>query len=237
MITIPAAVARIVRERPLLEEGLVQGIINLSALARQIRAQVEKEARKPAGEAAIVMALKRLTPRLSGKPPALRRLIRDLSDIAVRSAISEFTYHTSPAIVECQRRLLQAASSVPQRFLTFTQGAAETAVIVSTELEAKVASIFRREHLVSHLDGLAAMSIRLSPKSVAMPGVYYTLLKQLLWEDVNVIEVVSTFTEFTLILEQRNVDRAFSALTRYLWSERVPAAGHRAPAHRGRPLP
>lgn len=217
MITIPNVVERIVRESPLLEEGLVAGIINLSAFARQIRKRVEKEARKPAGEGAIVMALKRLTPRLSGKPPAMRRLISDLSDISVRSGISEHTYVASPGIVECQKRLLHEAAGTSHRFLTITQGASETTLIVSSELDRRVEKVFKGERLVTRLGGLAAMSIRLSPKTVEMPGVYYTVLKQLLWENINVVEVVSTYTELTLILRQREVDRAFSALTRFLW--------------------
>jgi hypothetical protein len=35
---------------------------------------------------------------------------------------------------------------------------------------------------------------------------------QLAWSGINVIEVVSTFTEFTVILKDKEVDLAFSAL-------------------------
>lgn len=218
MITIPEIVERVVRESPLLEEGLVSGILNLSALARQIRKQVERESKKPAGEGAIVMALKRLTPRLKSRLPALRRVIRDLSDLSVRSGIAELTYAASPTLVECQKRLLDEAAQDSRRFVVFTQGANEVTVLLSADLVRTVEKIFRRERLVSRLDGLAALSVRLSPKSVEVPGVYYTVLKQLLWDDVNVVEVVSTLTEFTVILDRRQVDRAFSALSNFLWN-------------------
>lgn len=37
-----------------------------------------------------------------------------------------------------------------------------------------------------------------------------SILKILAWEGINVVEVVSTFSEFTIILEDEEVSRAFS---------------------------
>ena len=48
------------------------------------------------------------------------------------------------------------------------------------------------------------------------PGVHYTILKQLAWNDINLVEAVSTYSEFTIILERDVVDRAFSVLMNYL---------------------
>jgi hypothetical protein len=51
---------------------------------------------------------------------------------------------------------------------------------------------------------------------VGTPGVYYSIFKQLAWGNVNVVDVVSTYTEFTVLFEFQNVDRAFSILKRFL---------------------
>ncbi|MBI3366167.1 hypothetical protein HY041_00875 [Candidatus Roizmanbacteria bacterium] len=40
------------------------------------------------------------------------------------------------------------------------------------------------------------------------------LLKSLAWMGINVIEVVSSYTELTIVLENKDVDRAFSVLKR-----------------------
>lgn len=49
------------------------------------------------------------------------------------------------------------------------------------------------------------------------PGVYYSILKQLMWGGINVVELVSTYTELILVLEKRHVDRAFAILKSCFW--------------------
>ena len=70
--------------------------------------------------------------------------------------------------------------------------------------------IFGGESVLARLGNLSAIIIRLSPRTVHIPGVYYAILKQLAWGNVNVIDVVSTTTEFTILIEKPQVDRAFS---------------------------
>lgn len=60
MITIPEVVAELVSKKPFLEEGLSRGLINLSALARELQPQIEKRLYKNVQTGAIVMALKRI---------------------------------------------------------------------------------------------------------------------------------------------------------------------------------
>jgi hypothetical protein len=60
MLTINELLEQIILRTPFLEEGLSQGIINLSALSRKIRPQIEKQILKPVSASAILMALKRL---------------------------------------------------------------------------------------------------------------------------------------------------------------------------------
>lgn len=217
MITIAAAVEKIVKESPLLEEGLASGIVNLSALSRIIRPQVEAEVKKPAGEGALVMALKRLAPKLTRKTVDPRKILRQIKDVTVRSNIIEFTFHNSDTILECQQRLLHEIRGLGDPFITCTQGVHEMTVMVTTGLEPLVEKVFAGEKRVSRLTGLAAIGIHLTPKVVGMPGVYYAILKQLMWASINVVEVVSTYTELTIILEKRQVDRAFAILKSYLW--------------------
>jgi hypothetical protein len=45
----------------------------------------------------------------------------------------------------------------------------------------------------------------------------YAILKRLAWQNLNVVDVVSTATEFTIVVSNEQVDQAFSALRRYFW--------------------
>ena len=217
MITIAAAVETLIAESPFLHEGLAAGIVNLSAVARAIRPRIESELRKKAGEAALVMALRRLAPKLKKRAGDPRGILRMIRDITVRSNITEFTFRNSDTILQCQVRLLQKLRGESDHFITCTQGVHEMTVMVHTEYERVVEKVFSGERRVSRVANIAALGIHLTPKVVEVPGVYYAILKQLTWSGINVIEVVSTMTELTLMLEKRNVDKAFLVLKQYLW--------------------
>jgi len=217
MITIASAVEKIVRESPVLEEGLASGILNLSAAARVIRPQVEAEARKSVAEGAVIMALSRLAPRLAIRAAGPRRVARQIRDVTVRSNITEYTFHSSGGLLACQRRLLADVHGVGDAFVTFTQGPHEMTVMISGGLEPLVEKAFAGERRLARLTHLAAVGIHHTPKVVEMPGVYYSILKQLMWGGINVVELVSTYTELILVLNQRDVDRAFAILKSYLW--------------------
>ncbi len=217
MITVAAAVARVVHDSPLLEECLAAGLLNLSAVARAIRPRVEKECMKKAGIAALVMALRRLAPELrrhAADPHGILRLVRD---ITVRSNITEFTFRNSDTILHCQVRLLDRVRKQGDHFITCTQGVHEMTVMVQAEMEGVVERTFQGEKRVSRVRNLAALGIHLTPKVVEVPGVYYAILKQLTWSGINVVEVVSTMTELTLLLEKKNVEKAFLVLKQHLW--------------------
>src|SRR5512138_3480653 len=117
-------VEQYVLETPLVEEHLSLGLINLSALARHLRPRVRKELLRPVSQAALVMALKRLGPRLAARarPPATRT--SRPSDLAVRSNLVELTFHASDTIRARHRRLLNRVDA-EDAFVTYTQGATE----------------------------------------------------------------------------------------------------------------
>ena len=64
MVTIPSAVEKVIKKKPFLESALIEGIVNLSALSRKIKPEIEKELGKEVNDGAVIMALNRLVPRL-----------------------------------------------------------------------------------------------------------------------------------------------------------------------------
>lgn len=215
MITINELLEQIILRTPFLEEGLSQGIINLSALSRKIRPQIEKELLKPVSESAILMALKRLLPDIITKSETMDINLK-AGDITVRSGLTEFTYLKSATLIENKMQLLDEIKSSGDFFVTITQGIHETTMIVNSSLEKRLEEIFRGETLVKKIDDLAAITIRLAGEMVYLPGVHYNILKQLAWHNINIIEVVSTYTEFNIILQKKEVDTSFSILLKYL---------------------
>ncbi len=217
MLTVPEVVERIVTETPLLEEGLRRGVLNLSAVAREIRPGVEARVMREVSEPAIVMGLRRLAARLRRRSRPLGSVLRSIGDLTLRSDLVEFTFQTSPTILDCKRRLLDAMAKRRDTFVAITHGISEVTLIVGRAAAADVTRLFARERAVARLEGLSSITVRLPEKAVGTAGVHYSILKQLAWHDINVVEVVSTYTELSIVLANDAVDRAFAVLKAFLW--------------------
>ncbi len=215
MITIPEVVEQIIRESPYLEEALTKGIINYSGLARLIKPQIEDILFKNIKEGAVVMALKRLSKQRHGKLK-VEKIFRQSPDMIVRSNLTEFTLEKSDTLSKKFEKLMAQISNQHRYFFSVIEGVFETAIIASDEIKSKIEKILSGENIVHKMPGLSSITIKLPNDNVITPGVYYFIFKSLAWENVNIIEVVSTYSEITIILDDKQVDKAFSILKKSL---------------------
>ncbi len=207
MISIPVAVEEVVKKKPFLEGALVDGLINLSALARQIKPEVEERIGKTVNDSAVIMALNRLVPRLE-----LMSAMKNMGDIVVRSNLSDFTFLNTSTLYGLQARLLNEVHSLKNVFCTFSQGIYETTLVVSDSIVPLVKELFANERIISSNTNLSLITVRLPSENTACPGVYYYLFKELAWDNINIVEVISTANEFTIVVGDHDIHRAFTIL-------------------------
>ena len=211
MITVPEVTEKIILSSPFLEEALSESVINYSALARKIKPEIQKKLLKNIKTGAIIMALRRLSRKI--KPAAsLQNILKLHRNIIVRSNLIEFVISNSDFSVDKHKLLLALSEGQQKSFLTITKGVFETSVIASRDLYDHILEIFPRENIINQFLNLSSVTIHLPQENIYVPGLYYFFLKSLAWVGINVIEVVSTYTEFTVVIETRDVDRAFSIL-------------------------
>lgn len=211
MKTIREVLSGVIESTPFLESALADGIVNLTALARRVRPEVEATLLRPVSIGSLVMALKRLLPQLEGARTAASDAC-EIAQLTVRSHLSALTLQWSDTVLAAQQRLLEAAREGAHRFVAYAHGAREVAVIVDSEIEHLAHHIFSGERCLSRLSNLAAITLSYGPASAATPGVYYQTLKRLAMKAINVVEVVSTPTELTVVLHHDDIDSAFTLL-------------------------
>ncbi|MDF1672458.1 MAG: aspartate kinase [Vicingaceae bacterium] len=206
-------VEEIIKKSPFLEEALAEGIINLSSLSRQIKPEIDEQLHKDVQIGAIVMALKRLSPKFDPNLKIkVKKVINRLGDITVRSKITYFTFENSETIIDKQAELLKGLKGKKDTFFAFSQGVYETTIILSDSEKNGVESIFSTETLVQATKGLSSITIKLPSENADTSGIYYFILKKIAWEGINILDIISTTHEFTIIVNDESVDRAFSIL-------------------------
>jgi len=213
MLTIPNAVEEVIKKKPFLEGALVEGLINLSALARQLKPEIEKKVGKEVNDSAVIMALNRLVPRLElMSAMKFKKVVENIGDIIVRSNLADYAFMNSPTLYEKQAQLLGRVRSMKDVFCTFSQGIYETTLVVSSSMTAMVDEIFAEETNIAKTVDLSSITVKLPVENTICPGVYYYIFKELAWDNINITEVISTTNEFTVVISDSDIHRAFTIL-------------------------
>jgi len=215
MKTITSCVEDILITQPYLEEALSRGIINFSALADELREPIGIMLKKPVKSGAIMMALRRYSsPMIPGHSLKMKKIIQNLGDITVRSNLTDFTVKNSHSLILNHAKILEKVKGQSKLFYTFTRGIHESNIIISSSLKPFIVECFKDEIFIAIQDNLSAISINLPEENSKIAGLYYHFFKRLAWEGIVLYEVISTTNEFTILVEENFVDKAFSAIKR-----------------------
>jgi len=211
MRTISQAVEEIIQRSPFLMEAIGEGIANNAEVARKIKPDVEKRLYEEVSEGAIAMALHRMRKDMQ-RPQYGAGFLKKMSDITVRSNLIEFSFPNSPDILLALEEVSKQAHRRKDAFFNLSRGVREVLLIVNAELASEVASALKHIRDIQRVNRLSAISMRLPEESLSVPGVYYPVLKALAMEGISLVEVISVRTEFSIIFEDKDVDRAFSVI-------------------------
>lgn len=213
MKTIASCVETIIASKPFIEEALNEQIINYSALAENLQGQISDMLRKDVKTGAIMMALRRYNqPLNAGTSIKLQQVFNNLGDITVRSGLSDFTYSNSKTLINSNKRVLDKIQSKDSIFYAFTRGIYESNIVITSSERNTVIDEFKSEQQIGVQEDLSAITISLPKENSKVVGLYYHIFKKLAWEGVTLYEVISTTNEFTVLVEDKLVDKAFSVI-------------------------
>ena len=211
MLTITDIVKELLKKTPLIEEALSKDLINYSALARLFKPEIENRLFRTVDVASIVMALKRTAKKLKLPSRKIKKL-EPKGELVVRSNLTEYILMASETAMKQLAVFAQTLTKHPNTFFAVTKGVREIDVLVSNSLKADLLKLLRKEKIIVKLEDLSLITLFHSEGAVFTPGFHYSILKALAWENINIIEIVSTYTELTIILKSKDIDGAFSVL-------------------------
>ncbi|NKI25402.1 aspartate kinase [Arenibacter sp. 6A1] len=213
MKTISSVVEDYIKKKPFLQSALAQGIINLTSLSRIVKPEIENELGKDIRNGAIVMALKRLSDDLEFRAThKIIKVLKNIGEITVRSSLTDFTFLVSDSILENQTMLLKEVNKNKDVFYTSSRGVNEMNIVVSNILEDAIEELFKNEKCTQKAEHLSSITVKLPAENVSVPGIYYFIFQRLAWEGIVLYEVISTTNEFTIIVNDEQVDMAFKTI-------------------------
>jgi len=211
MQTITSSVQNLLRESPWLTEALGEGIVNLSALARMLKPELEEKHMRPFTEGAVIMALKRVQESLPTKRARLRAS-QTVQSLSMRSNIVQYAFHNSPTLMKAQEKLLQKAQDDEDACVFFARGTFDTGIIVNETLEELLKKLTAEEKLIKSFHNLSYISIRFHKDITDIPGIYYPFFQAIAWHGLNVVQIIAGYAELGFIFHSKEIDRAFAVI-------------------------
>jgi aspartokinase len=195
MITVPEATKKIIERSRYLSEAISKGLINYSSLARYMKPEIEQMLIKNVSVPSIMMALKRLEKELKPNPTYNKVFIKK-PEIIIRSNL---------VLISISNKIVLDDSI---EYLFENHGVSESSRVISQDNFAQLT--IQKKDILVFIPNLSALSIKLPKEALKTPGIYYFFLKSLAWEGINIIELSSTPNEVTIVVEDRDIERAFS---------------------------
>ncbi|WP_190810724.1 aspartate kinase [Flagellimonas sp. S3867] len=213
MKTISAVVEHYIKKKPFLQSALAQGIINLTSLSRQIKPEISEALGKEVKDGAIVMALKRLSDDLEFRAThRIVKVLKNIGEITVRSSLTDYTFLASDSILGQQAKLLEEVNMNQDVFYTSSRGVNEINIVISSVMDGVVEKYFKHERCTQKAENLSSITVKLPAENVSVPGIYYFIFQRLAWEGIVLYEVISTTNEFTILVNEEQVDVAFKTI-------------------------
>ncbi len=183
------------------KEALEEGLLNLSAYARKIKPRVDERLWKQVHVGAIVTALSRLPQ--TKEAPLVPKLI--LKDLTVQTGIIEYIFENSTEAHETIAAIRPTARRGD--FFVVMQGLNEIALLCKQH-EVSTPSLFT----IQTLKDLAAVTIRLDDTVIEQPNIFYALMKPLIAQRINIVEIVTGLGEITFVVHTKDQQKTFEAM-------------------------
>ena len=159
------------------------------------------------------MALKRLSDDLEFRAThKIIKVLKNIGEITVRSSLTDYTFLASDTILSQQAKLLEEINANQDVFYTSSRGVNEINIVISKIMDSTVESLFKAEKRTQKADNLSSITVKLPAENVSVPGIYYFIFQRLAWEGIVLYEVISTTNEFTILVNDDQVDIAFKTI-------------------------
>ena len=215
MVTVSRIVEKLVERKPFLQEFLRKGIVNYGALAEDLLPDIERELKKKVKPTAVMMALRRLNEKLERLPFKEIRF-DESSNIIIREGLIEITVEKNKNTLEKIRYLFKKINYSKDDFLTITQGVYELTIITDRKNLKWISKTFHKSEIISIIKDLSALTLTIPIDFIETPGFFYLITRSLVWENINIEEIVSTARELTLIIKSEDVPNTFDVLKKLI---------------------
>ncbi len=209
MATVSHVVKRTINTRPMLQQAMIEGIVNFSALAENLKPGIETELGLEVKKSAVMMALRRLAEQLEKRTGVEKKL--DISpEVIMKTNLCDVCMVKSPSALDKIKAIYQVVDFEKGETLNVIQGNYEITVVMSQKYLARMEDILKGEKILNIERELVSLTLTMSRDFLSTPGVLALATRKLAWDNVNIFENISTMTELIFIIAKDDAIKAYN---------------------------
>lgn len=214
MTSVMNAVTQVVENSDFAKKGLSLGLLNITAYARTIRAEVEEiTKRQVANDSSIVMALSRYAKVLRDASSVDGNQVQ-IQTMSSRSQLVELVFSKTSEVQERFAMLNLLDSIKHASFFVSMTGLRGVVIITDLFLLDTIVAHFGSLRPLRITEPLAGLTLQVDVETIDQPGLSHRILEQLALRTITVVEYVTSPTELTIVLYEKDASRAFQVLHR-----------------------
>ncbi len=210
-MSVSEVVKNIVKEQPYLLEAINRGIIHFGNLSAELRPKIEAILGKKVTDSSIIMALRRYADELQ-KNYENSSNHKLYCEITMKTNICDFNVLKTPTLLKVIPSVYEMAAMKRGDFLNITVGNHEVSIVASQKHSAVIQAKLKDETIIDQQTELVALTIVFDGDFFNTPGITYQVLQALAWKDINILEIISTMTELTLVISKDDSIKSYEVL-------------------------
>ena len=212
MVTISNVVKKILDREVLIQESINRNIISYSLLAKYLKPEIEQELEKKVKESAVVMALRRHADGIKKTycNPSFKYSIE-----TIKTDICYVVLEESPDLLHKLKDFYSVVDFKRGGILNIIQGNFEVSIITNMKYKEKLLDLLYEKSILDTIDNLVSVSLTYSENFLFQPGILHDISRFLAWENINVLDLVLTKTEISIIISKKDLMRCYKALGRF----------------------
>jgi aspartokinase len=210
MVTISHVVQKLVNDKVFIQEPMSRGIVSYGSLAEQLKPEIEKELGKEIKTHAIVMALHRYAVTLQQTHKKIS--FNYSSEIIMKTDMCDISVLRSPSLLNKLIKLYNIVNFETGDILNVVHGRYEVSIVTNERYKKKLLEFLKDEKILNVENNLVALTLTFSKDFLYTPGVLFNIIRNIAWDNINIFEIVSTYTELTFIIHKKDAIKGYNAL-------------------------
>ena len=214
-VTISHVVSKLIDENIYLQEAIGKGIASYGSVAKKLKSDIEEELRKEVAHYAVVAAIRRYAEKMDIKFRDIR-FDANTSEVNLKTNVIDINVIKTLGLFDKLKRIYDIIKFEQGDILHIIYGRNSVSIVTNERYKNQISKFLQNEKVLNFKEKLVCLSFSIGKDLIDNPGVFFTIVRNFAWENINIIEVISIDMEITFIVKEEDAVRGYKALERLI---------------------